>query len=106
MSAISMRHSRLQTRTSNNSSLGVLPQRSDILVEITMNDQLSKSFVCRWLEAAVAALLKQLERADISIHGLLGVLRQVATSASLLLLKSIATIINDLDHTNIVEHKR
>jgi len=89
MSAVSIRHSRLQTRESDGSPMVALPPRKEFFVAIRRPSNSSETFISKWLEATAANLLDRLGRPDVRIFAQVLQLRRVASSGALLSLESV-----------------
>lgn len=83
MAALSMRHSRLQTRL-DGSQLVDLPPRTDGFMAVTMDSASSATFINHWVEALAIKVLQMLGRFDVRITALIGKLQQYATNPALI----------------------
>jgi hypothetical protein len=83
MKAVSMRHSRMQTRISDGSPLVDLPPKTEQFLAITMNPHSSDSYVNRWLECSAASLLTTMGRVDVQVMAQIVRLRQAVCCASI-----------------------
>mmetsp|Transcript_27766 Transcript_27766/g.60881 ORF Transcript_27766/g.60881 Transcript_27766/m.60881 type:complete len:1570 (-) Transcript_27766:206-4915(-) len=89
MSAVSIRHSRLQTRVADGSPLVDLPPRTETFVAVKELQYSSETFINRWLEATAAKLLERLGRVDARVLGQILQLRKVVSSGALLSLERV-----------------
>ena len=96
MAALSMRHSRLQTRL-DGSQLVDLPPRTEGFMAVTMDSASSATFINHWVEALAIKVLQMLGRFDVRITALIGKLQQYATNPALIF-KDIDLLDNTLSY--------
>eukprot|EP00551_Chaetoceros_affinis_P012534 CAMPEP_0203680316 /NCGR_PEP_ID=MMETSP0090-20130426/38776_1 /ASSEMBLY_ACC=CAM_ASM_001088 /TAXON_ID=426623 /ORGANISM="Chaetoceros affinis, Strain CCMP159" /LENGTH=854 /DNA_ID=CAMNT_0050548327 /DNA_START=195 /DNA_END=2759 /DNA_ORIENTATION=- len=84
MEAVSMRHSRLQTRA-DGSPLVDLPPRKEQFVAVTMDSPSSSAFINQWMEVLAASFLQIFGRFDIQVTSLILKLQQLITMPVLVL---------------------
>jgi hypothetical protein len=101
LSAISIRHSRLQTRVSDGSPLVDLPARTESFVAVREPSRSSESFINRWLEATAANLLDRFDRIDARVLGQIFQLRKVASCGALLDLKRVDAALDFLSREDL-----
>jgi len=109
MAALSMCHSRLQTRLDGSQHVD-LPPRTEGFMAVTMDSASSTTFINHWVEALAIKVLQTLGRFDLRITALIGNLQQYATHPALIfedidLLDNTLSYLDTLDTIRVVDLK-